>query len=754
MDNRPLETWRIAEDDLAALLGGRHRDPFAILGPHAVPGGVAIRVLRPGADGVEVHAGRNVHSLTRRDPAGFFEGLLPPQRGTLAYHLRITEGDVTEDLPDPYAFGPSLGPLDDHLLIEGTHQRLYDRLGAHLVTHEGVAGVRFAVWAPNALRVSVVGGFNRWDGRWHPMRRRVDSGLWEIFLPGITEGAAYKYELIGPDGALLPLKADPVGFAAEMRPANASVVARIDDFTWNDAEWMAARAAQIAHRLPMTIYEVHPASWKRHPDDRFWNWDELAADLIPYVLDLGFTHIEFMPVMEHPLDGSWGYQPIGMHAVTARLGHPSGLARFIDTAHVAGIGVILDWVPAHFPEDAHGLARFDGTALYEHPDPQRGYHPDWQTAIYDYGRREVQAFLASNALFWLERFHADGLRVDAVSSMIHLDYSRGPGEWSANEDGGNDNRDAVGFLRRTNTMLAEQAPGALVIAEEATDWSGVSAPVAEGGLGFAFKWNMGWMNDTLRYVARDPLDRQWHHQLMNFGLMYAFNERFILPLSHDEVVHGKGTLLGRMPGQQGDDWQRFANLRAYYGFMWGHPGKKLLFMGQEFGQWREWSETRELDWWLLQYPPHQGVQSLIRELNHLHRTLPALHARDTEMEGFCWVDANDAAHSVFSWLRFDGTGGPPVAVICNFTPVPREGVLVGLPRAGIWREALNTDAKEFGGSGQGNLGVVTATDVPALGQPASARVFLPPLATIYLIPGIWELPNAAPAAKPAEETKK
>ena len=731
-----MAAWRASDGDVTALLEARHADPFAVLGPHAAPGGLVVRVLHPGAAAIEADFPDGSHRLDCRHPEGFFEGFIPDVAPGTRYRLRITEGRTMSELPDTYAFGPTLGALDDHLLIEGTHRRLHERLGAHLVTHEGVAGVRFAVWAPHARRVSVVGGFNRWDGRWHPMRRRVDSGLWEIFLPGVTEGTAYKYELLGADGRMLPLKADPVGFAAELRPANASVVARIDDFTWHDAAWLAARGKRDARRAPMSIYEVHAPSWKRHPDDHFWNWDELAADLIAYVADLGFTHIEFMPVMEHPLDGSWGYQPIGMHAVTARLGHPSGLARFIDAAHVAGIGVILDWVPAHFPEDAHGLARFDGTALYEHPDPQRGYHPDWQTAIYDYGRKEVQAFLASNALFWLERYHADGLRVDAVSSMIHLDYSRGPGEWSANEDGGNDNRDAVGFLRRSNTMLAEQAPGALMIAEEATDWTGISAPVAKGGLGFAFKWNMGWMNDTLRYVAKDPLHRRWHHQLMNFGLMYAFNEAFILPLSHDEVVHGKATLLGRMPG---DDWQRFANLRAYYGFMWGHPGKKLLFMGQEFGQWREWSETRELDWWLLAHKPHQGVQALVRTLNHLHRDIPALHARDAEPEGFCWIDANDADHSVFTWLRFDGAGGPPLAVLCNFTPVPREAVLIGLPCAGLWREVLNTDAQEFGGSGLGNLGVVTATESPAFGQPASARIFLPPLATIYLAPEAWEV---------------
>jgi len=741
-----MEPWRASDGDVTALLEARHADPFAVLGPHAAPGGLVIRALRPHAASIEAEFGATTLRLEPRH-GGFFEGFAPGITRHAPYLLRITEGATSTETPDPYAFGPCLGALDDHLLIEGTHHRLHQRLGAHLVTHEGAKGVRFAVWAPNARRVSVVGEFNRWDGRVHPMRRRVDSGLWEIFLPGITEGTAYKYELLGADGALLPLKADPVGFAAEMRPANASVVARIDDFTWTDAAWMQARAERNAKRAPMSIYEVHAASWKRHPDGRFWNWDELAADLIPYVTDLGFTHIEFMPVMEHPLDGSWGYQPIGMHAVTARLGHPSGLARFINAAHLAEIGVILDWVPAHFPDDAHGLARFDGTALYEHPDPRRGWHPGWQTAIYDFGRAEVQAFLASNALFWLEHYHADGLRVDAVSSMIHLDYSRPPGEWAPNADGGNDNRDAVGFLRRTNDMLSKQAPGALMIAEEATDWTGISAPVAEGGLGFVFKWNMGWMNDTLRYVGKDPLERRHHHHLMNFGMMYAFNERFILPLSHDEVVHGKATLLGRMPkGSSSDDWQRFANLRAYFGFMWGHPGKKLLFMGQEFAPWREWSETDELDWWLLQHPPHLAMQSLVRELNRLQRTLPALHARDCEPEGFCWIDANDANHSVLTWLRFDGAGGPPLAVLCNFTPVPREALLIGLPQAGIWREVLNTDAVEFGGSGQGNLGQVVTASVPAFGQPASARVFLPPLATIYLAPEAWEMPKAGARA--------
>jgi 1,4-alpha-glucan branching enzyme len=687
-----------------------------------------------------VAAGVPAIPLPARRDAGFFEGLWPGAAPGARYRLRVRWPAMTAELTDPYAFGPALGALDDHLLLEGTHSALHARLGAHFVEHEGMPGVRFAVWAPHARRVSVVGDFNAWDGRRHPMRRRVDSGLWELFLPDLPAGAAYKYELLGPDGVLLPLKADPFGFAAELRPATASVVSDPTPPAWRDAAWLAARAAQDARRAPMAIYEVHAGSWKRHPDGRYWSWDELAADLIPYAADLGFTHLELMPVMEHPLDASWGYQPIGMFAVTARQGGPAGLARFIDAAHAAGLGVILDWVPAHFPQDAHGLARFDGTPLYEHPDPRRGFHPDWGTAVYDYGRTEVSAFLCSNALYWLERFHADGLRVDAVSSMIHLDYSRAPGDWAPNEDGSNVNRDAVAFLRRANALAAAQQPGALMIAEEATDWRGVSRPAAEGGLGFGFKWNMGWMNDTLRYMAKEPVHRRWHHTLMTFGTMYAWNENFILPLSHDEVVHGKGTLLGRMPG---DDWQRFANLRCYYAFMWGHPGKKLLFMGGEFGQWREWSEARELDWWLLAHAPHQGVQRLVRDLNRLHRSLPALHARDCEPEGFRWIDADDEAQSVFTWLRFDGAGGPPVAVACNFTPVPRHGYRLGLPAAGAWREVLNTDSPAYGGAGLGNLGRVVAADAPAFGLPASVELLLPPLGALYLTPEQWPPPAGA-----------
>ncbi|CAH0279731.1 1,4-alpha-glucan branching protein GlgB [Roseomonas sp. CECT 9278] len=729
--------WRAEADAIADLLAARHADPFALLGPHAVPGGVVLRAFVPGAEGLSA-AGV---SLERRDDAGFFEGFIAGATLPFAYRLRATRGAATWEFDDPYAFGPTLGPLDDHLLVEGTHARLFDRLGAHPCTHEGTRGVRFAVWAPAALRVSVVGDFNAWDGRRHPLRKRVDSGLWEIFLPGVTEGARYKYEILGRDGVLCPLKADPVGFAAELRPASASIVARTDRFAWSDQAWMAARADRDARREPMAIYEVHAGSWRRHPDGRFYTWDELADALIPYVTDLGFTHVEFMPVSEHPLDASWGYQPLGLYAVTARHGPPEGLARFIDRAHAAGIGVLLDWVPAHFPVDAQGLARFDGGPLYEHADPRRGFLPGWGTAVFDFGRREVAAFLAANALFWLGRYHADGLRVDAVSAMLYLDYDRAPDGWAPNEDGSNVNRDAVAFLKQASDVIARDAPGAITAAEEASAWGGVTAPTTQpAGLGFRFKWNMGWMNDTLRYVAHDPIHRAHHHDLVTFGLMYAWNEAFILPLSHDEVVHGKGTLLGRLPG---DDWQRFATLRCYYAFMWGHPGKKLLFMGQEFAPWREWSETRECDWWLLPHAPHRGVQDLVRRLNALHRGHPALHARDCEPEGFRWIDADDAAHSVFSWLRFDGAGGKPVAVVCNFTPVPRPGWRIGLPAAGEWRVLLNTDATELGGSGAGAAGVVTATDQPCHGLPASACIDLPPLGALYLEPVSRDAPDRA-----------
>jgi 1,4-alpha-glucan branching enzyme len=724
-------TWRAPQEAIDALLGARHGDPFALLGAHPVPGGVAVRAFVPHAEFLDLLRPRaKPLAMERRHDAGFFEVHIKGAKLPCRYRLGARNAGGAWEIEDTYRFGPTLGPLDDHLLVEGTHRRLHERLGAHVCTHEGVEGTRFAVWAPNAQRVSLVAGFNDWDARRHPMRKRLDSGLWEIFIPGFGVGQPYKFAILSRDGQEQPWKADPYGLAAELRPSTASLVADESPFDWSDAEFLSRRAAVNSRRAPISIYEVHPPSWRRHPDNRFYNWDELIESLIPHVVWMGFTHIELLPVMEHPLDESWGYQPIGLHAPTARMGDPRGLMRFVDAAHRAGLGVILDWVPAHFPRDQHGLARFDGQTLYEHPDPRRGFHPGWGTSTFDFGRREVAAFLASNALYWVGHFHADALRVDAVSTMVHLDHGRGPGEWIPNEDGSTENREAVAFLRTANTLVEEEFPGAITIAEEATAWPGVSRPAAEGGLGFRFKWNMGWMNDTLRYMGLDPIHRRHHHNLMNFGLMYAFSEDFVLPLSHDEVVHGKGSLIGRMPG---DDWQKFANLRAYFGFMWGYPGKKLVFMGAEMAQWREWSEARELDWWLLQYPPHQGIQRLMRDLNILYRAVPALHARDCEPEGFQWIDADDADHSVLSWLRHDGAGGRPVAVLCNFTPVPRDGFRVGLPSPGRWREVLNTDATIYGGSGMGNLGVVVAEPVPHRGFPASANVVLPPLATLWLV---------------------
>src|SRR5579863_9605915 len=627
--------WQASSGDIDAILAARHADPFALLGPHATPAGTVVRAFVPFAETVDVvdTAGTAIAGLAARGE-GFFEALIAAQNIPLRYRLRAANSGGSWEFDDPYTFAPVLGATDDHLLVEGTHRRLYERLGAQLMTHAGVAGVHFAVWAPHAQRVSVVGDFNRWDGRTHQMRKRIDSGLWEIFAPGLRAGTVYKFEIVGASGELEPLKADPFGFSAELRPSTASVVARSDGFVWNDSEFLQRRGGTDARRAPMSTYEVHLGSWRRHDDGGFLSYDELAAQLLPYVADLGFTHVELLPISEHPLDASWGYQPIGLFAPTSRFGDPAGFARFVDRAHAAGLGVILDWAPAHFPTDAHGLAQFDGQPLYEHWDPKRGFHPDWNTAIYDFGRREVANFLYASALYWIDRFHIDGLRVDAVASMLYLDYSRKPGEWAPNPDGSNDNREAVAFIRRANELVGGGFPGAVMIAEESTAWAGVSAPVSAGGLGFHFKWNMGWMHDTLEYVARDPIYRRWSHDKLTFGLLYAFTENFVLPISHDEVVHGKGSVIGKIPG---DEWQKFATARAYYGFMWAHPGKKLLFMGQEFGQTSEWNFNEALPWWLLDHRPHQGLQAFMRDLNRLYRDRPALYARDCEAEGFRWI---------------------------------------------------------------------------------------------------------------------
>ena len=712
-----------------AIVDGRHADPFAVLGLHDADGALVVRAFVPGAETVDAvtRSGDLLAHLTRRHAAGFFEGTIA-RRTAYRLHAANPHGAWTVD--DAYAYGPVLGPLDDWLIGEGTHVKLYDRLGAHTIEHEGVAGVHFAVWAPNAKRVSVVGDFNAWNGRCHAMRKRVDTGVWEIFVPALSEGAIYKYEIIGADGTLLPQKADPVGFGAELRPSNASIVRDTTRFPWTDAGWMAARAVRDPRRTPMSIYEAHLGSWRRGEGNRWLSYDELADALVPYAADMGFTHLELMPVNEHPLDDSWGYQPIGLFAPTCRLGEPAAFARFVDRCHRAGLGVILDWVPAHFPVDPHGLAYFDGTALYEHADPRLGFHPDWSTAIFNFGRKEVVNYLVANALFWLDRYHVDGLRVDAVASMLYLDYSRQDGEWLPNRFGGNENLEAVAFLRKLNETVYARHPGAITIAEESTAWPAVSQPTYAGGLGFGFKWNMGWMHDTLEYLRQEPVHRRWHHDKMTFGLMYAFAENFVLPLSHDEVVHGKKSLLGKIPG---DAWQQFASLRAYYALMWAHPGKKLLFMGQEFAQGREWNFETGLEWPSLSIGWHRGVQALVRDCNRAYRGERALHERDCEADGFRWIVVDDADNSVFAWLRFASDGTRPVAAVANFTPVPRTGYRIGLPAPGRWREILNTDAAAYGGSGCGNAGGVDAKTGECGGFPCSAVVTLPPLGALWLV---------------------
>src|SRR6202453_4382663 len=725
------EKWRAREEDVDAIAAARQQDPFAVLGPHLTPDGWVVRAFVP--DAISVRAltreGQPIAELERRK-GDFFEALLPRVTERPSYRIEATRVAGVSSYEDAYAFGPVLGPMDDYLLIEGTHRQLYRRLGAQITVHEGAGGVVFAVWAPNARRVSVVGDFNEWDGRRCQMRKRVDSGLWEIFIPHLGAGIAYKYEIVGADGVVQPLKADPYGFEAELRPSTASVIAYTTDYSWTDADYLASRGRGEARRKPMSIYEVHLGSWRRGEGGRFLTYDELADQLIPYVADMGYTHIELLPVSEHPLDASWGYQPIGLFAPTRRFGEPAGFARFVDRAHAVGLGVILDWVPAHFPTDQHGLAHFDGGTLYEHADPRRGFQPDWNTAIYDFGRTEVANFLYCNALYWVDRFHIDGLRVDAVASMLYLDYSRKAGEWLPNADGSKENREAIAFLRRANELVYGSFPGAVTIAEESTAFPGVSRPTDQGGLGFGFKWNMGWMHDTLDYVSEDPIYRRWHHNKMTFGLLYAFSENFVLPISHDEVVHGKRSVVGKMPG---DEWHPFANARAFYGFMWGHPGKKLLFMGQEFGQTNEWNASESLPWWLLAYWPHQGVQAWVRDLNRLYRETPALYARDCEPDGFRWIVVNDESQSVLAFLRQGAQSDPPVAVVCNFTPEPRVGYRLGLPYQGLWREALNSDAGSYGGSNTGNFGGVTAEAQPADGFPASATPTLPPLAPLILV---------------------
>jgi 1,4-alpha-glucan branching enzyme len=714
-----------------AIRCGAHGDPFAVLGPHETPHGRVIRAFLPGAKAVEVRARDDRHRLcTMREMGGLFVGR---PAGAEPYYFRITWPDSVEETEDPYSFGFVLGSLDLHLFTEGSHWRLAERFGAVPEIREGVSGVAFAVWAPNAQRVSVVGDFNAWDGRRHPMRLRPEAGMWELFIPRLRPGERYKFEILDRDGNRLPLKADPIARATERPPATASVVAELPAFRWTDGEWLRTRAAKQARTAPVSIYEVHAASWMRPGKDpsSVFDWHALADRLIPYVAKLGFTHIELMPIMEHPFAGSWGYQPLSQFAPSARFGRPEDFARFVDRCHAANLGVILDWVPAHFPTDAHGLARFDGTALYEHADPREGFHPDWNTYVYNLGRREVSGFLIASALFWLQTFHVDALRVDAVASMLYRDYSRREGEWVPNHYGGRENLESIHFLKRLNDLVAAHCPGAITIAEESTAWPGVSAPTLEGGLGFSYKWNMGWMHDTLAYVGRDPIHRKWGHHDFTFGLLYAFSERFILPLSHDEVVHGKGSLYGRIPG---DKWQKLATLRAYFAFMWTHPGKKLLFMGGELGQPREWNHDAELEWSLLDDPLHAGLQRLVGDLNRLCRAEAALHQADADPHGFQWLIGDDSANSVFAYLR-RAPGATPIVAILNMTPVPRHGYRVGVPEIGQWCEILNTDAGLYGGSNVGNLGGVEARPEKLHGQNHSIALSLPPLGGLILKPG-------------------
>jgi 1,4-alpha-glucan branching enzyme len=720
--------WHASRDDVAPLISGTHHNPHQILGLHEHASGTIVRVLRPDAAEVEVvpDDGDPV-AATRTADGGLFEALVPAKLTAGSYRLRFRSpgGDQWES-HDPYAFWPTLGDIDLHLAGEGRHHELWRKLGAHLMEVDGVTGTAFAVWAPNARSVRVVGSFNDWDGRRNPMRM-LGTGIWEVFIPAVGPGAYYRYEVLRADGHLT-LHADPVAFWTEPPPQNASRVFE-SHHQWGDAGWMQSRTQQQWHRQPLSIYEVHVGSWRR-PDGTPLGYRELAHQLADYAIELGFTHVEMLPVAEHPFSGSWGYQVTGHFAPTSRFGDPDDFRYLVDHLHQSGIGVIVDWVPAHFPRDEWALARFDGTALYEHADPRQGEHPDWGTLVFNFGRNEVRNFLIASALFWLEELHVDGLRVDAVASMLYLDYSREEGDWVPNAYGGNENLEAIEFLKQAAMTVYGRNPGAMLIAEESTAWPGVSRPVHLGGLGFGFKWNMGWMHDTLSYFSRDPIHRRYHHNELTFGLLYAWSENYVLPLSHDEVVHGKRALLDKMPG---DRWQKFANLRALYGYMWAHPGKQLLFMGGEFGQWREWDEATGLDWHLLGEDDHRGLQQLVGDLNRTYRTLPALWQRDHEPEGFQWIDANNGDANLLSFVRY-ADDGTPLACIVNLSPVPRDDQRFGLPRAGRWRELLNTDAAVYGGGNLGNMGVIHAEQQPWHGMTASAQIFVPPLSTLWLVP--------------------
>ena len=718
--------------EINRLVSGMHADPFSRLGLHIDGKTAWARTFAPNADSVAIFTPRGkkpVGTLNKIHDAGLFEIDVPAAKLKTGYRFEAIYGDHTHSFEDPYRFAPTLGELDLYLLSEGRHVHAYRMLGAHVSVQDGVQGTRFAVWAPNGAGVCVAGDFNHWSTVKHPMRSRGGSGIWELFIPGVSDGAAYKYAIRDASGHMHPLKADPFGFGAEIRPKSASVVRDLSTYTWRDKKWMDTRASRHHREAPISVYEVHLGSWQREEGNAFLSYAQLAERLIPYVKHHGFTHIELMPITEHPFDGSWGYQPIGLFAPTARHGIADDFKAFVDAVHNAGLGIILDWVPGHFPSDEHGLAQFDGTHLYEHADVRKGFHPDWNTLIFNFGRREVVNYLVSNARFWLEEYHLDGLRVDAVASMLYLDYSRKDGEWIPNPDGSNQNWEAVKFLQSMNADAYAAMDGIFTVAEESTAWPGVTAPTDHDGLGFGFKWNMGWMNDSLEYMSEDPVNRSFHHHKMTFGIDYAFSENYVLPLSHDEVVHGKGSLIDRMPG---DRWQKYANLRAYFGFMWGHPGKKLLFMGCEFGQSGEWKADQSLDWHLTQYPEHSNTQKLIADLNAVYTNTPALYELDCMAEGFAWIDGGAQNDNVLSFVRWDKARKSPVLVVCNFSPVPRKGYRTGVPIAGYWKEILNTDSDYYGGSGVGNMGGFETDDHGAHGHGQSLALSLPPLSTLML----------------------
>lgn len=716
---------------IEAIIGGYHGAPFDILGPHLENGKLFVRAFEPDATAVEVVHGNNQRiQMYRIHESGLYEVAIPNKNKELRYQLSVTYlSGLTALHEDPYSFPPLFTDFDTHLMAEGSHLHIYQRLGAHIVELNGVRGVHFAVWAPNAQRVSVVGNFNNWDGRRHPMRFLTEIGVWELFLPGLGEGDIYKYEIKTHYHGYMVTKADPVGFAAELRPKNASVVWDIDKHQWHDSDWIAQRAERHAVDKPISIYELHIGSWRMREGWQWLSYRDLITDLIPYVKDMGFTHIELLPIAEHPFDGSWGYQVTGFFAPSSRYGTPDDFMTFVDACHNAGLGVIVDWVPAHFPTDEHGLGFFDGTHLYEHEDPRQGRQPDWGTYVFNYGRNEVSQFLISNAIFWLEKYHIDGLRVDAVASMLYLDFSRKPGEWVANRFGGRENLDAIAFIRRFNAELHKLYPDTITIAEESTSFPGVTRPTSEGGLGFDYKWNMGWMHDTLQYFKNDPVYRSFHHGTLTFSLLYAFSEKFLLPFSHDEVVHLKKSMLDKMPG---DVWQRFANLRLLYAYQWSHPGKKLLFMGGEFGQWREWSEARSLDWHLLdEEPKHRQLQLCLQQLNRLYQNEVALHEEEYSWEGFQWIDLHDYERSILSYSRRSPASGETILVILNFTPIVRHGYRLGVPEAGVYQELFNSDSEMFGGSNVVNT-PRQSMDIPLHGFPNSIELMLPPLGAVFL----------------------